>query len=127
MLQRTTSGLYSPSRWTNWRRGLLSGPTSLLLKYVAIAAIVTAIGCLYIWQTNNLRQIYRATSRLSVERIGLEQTNVNLVNQLAQWNTPRYVDERGEVEGYVTPPHSVVTTDEASGSLLAQSAPADAH
>ena len=128
MLQRATSGLYSPSRWTpgrwsNWRRGLVAGPTSVLLRYVAIAALLTAVGCLYLWQTNSLRQIQVATAALRSERAELEQANVNLVNQLALWNTPAYVEARSKAAGYVTTQSQLVISDPAIEPQLAQGVP----
>ena len=55
MLHRSTSApVWSPARWVNQRRGLLTGPTSNLLRYVMLAAILTAIGCAYLWQVNSL-------------------------------------------------------------------------
>ena len=103
MLQRATTGIYAPGRLVNWRRGLAAGPTSVLLRYLAVVAILTAIGCLYVWETNTLRQLQLGTARLRDARVGLEQTNVNLVNQLAQWNTPAYVDGRAQAGEYAAP------------------------
>jgi hypothetical protein len=126
MLQRATSGLYSPNRWANWRRdlvarGLLAGPASLLLKYVAVLALATVIGCLYLWQASHLRDLQMETARLRNQRITLEQANVNLVNQLALWNNPAYIDGRSKAEGY-QPPQSHITVDLEAKDTLAQSA-----
>jgi hypothetical protein len=119
MLQRAASGLYSPSRWVNWRRGLVTGPTSLLLKYVAILALVTAVGCLYLWQASSLRDMQVRTAELRTTRIELEQANVNLVNQLALWNNPAYVESRSKAGGY-TAPESYVLVDPEVKNTVAQ-------
>jgi hypothetical protein len=102
MLHRPTSvPIWSPSRRSNDRRGLLTGPTSNLLRYLVIAAILTAIGCAYLWQVNSLSTIYDHTRDLQGEAYRLEADNVVLAEQLAQWSTPAYVDSQSTDDGFV--------------------------
>jgi hypothetical protein len=109
MLHRPTPApAWAPARWLNQRRGLLTGPTSNLLRYVVIAAILTAIGCAYLWQVNSLSTIYDNTLVLQNESYQLEADNVILAEQLAQWSGPAYVDRRSTEDGFVTAPSRII-------------------
>ena len=111
MLHRPTSApLWSPARWRNQRSGLLTGPTSNLLRYVLLAAFLTAIGCAYLWQVNSLSTTYDNTLALQSEAYRLETQNVILAEQLAQWNSPAYVDKRSVEEGYVVAPYRTISS-----------------
>jgi len=79
----------------------LTSPTSNLLRYVLAAAILTAIGCAYLWQVNSLSDIHDKTVVLQREARQLETQNVTLAEQLAQWSTPAHVERRSADEGYV--------------------------
>lgn len=101
MLHRPTSApAWSPLRWLGGRRAL-TGPTSGLLRYVIIAALLTAIGCVYLWQVNSLTNLYEATRDLQADARQLEQDNWLLAEQLARWSSPSYVDRRSSEQGYV--------------------------
>jgi hypothetical protein len=101
MLDRPTSApVWSPVRWLTDRLGALTGPFSGLLRYVLIAAVLTAIGCLYLWQVNDLSTLHEKTLKLQSEARVLEQENVGLAQQLAQWNSPAYVEKRSAELGY---------------------------
>jgi hypothetical protein len=95
----TTSAL-APGRLTGWR-GLWAGPNSALLKYILIVGILAAVGCLYFVQMNNLTDIYQATLRLERQAQTLEQTNIDLARQWAQWNTPSYIEQKAAAGKYV--------------------------
>lgn len=102
MLHRPTSApAWSPVRRLAERLAALIGPTSGLLRYVLIAAALAAIGCLYLWQVNDLSTLHDKTVKLQWEARSLEQQNVVLAQQLAQWNSPAYVDQRSTEQGYV--------------------------
>lgn len=121
MLHRTTSApLWSPVRWVTGRLGALTGPSSGLLRYVAIAAVLTAIGCLYLWQVNDLSTLHYNTGQLQEQARRLEHDNVLLAEQLAQWNSPQYVDRRSTEQGYVVAPASTI---EAPTAALAPAEP----
>lgn len=105
MLHRLTSSpVWSPLRWLGGRRVALTGPMSSLLRYVLLAALLTAIGCVYLWQVNGLRAMYEATANLQVEARNLEQDNVLLAEQLARWSSPAYVDRLSTEQGYALAP-----------------------
>ena len=118
MLHRPTSApVWSPLRWLGDRRAALAGPFSGLLRYVIIAALLTAIGCVYLWQVNSLSNTYEATLKLEEQARDLEQQNWLLAEQLAQWSSPAYVDRLSAEQGYVVAP---VTTLTGSTMLAAQ-------
>jgi hypothetical protein len=126
MLQRPSSpSIWSPSRWLNERRGLLTGPISSLLRYVLIAAFLTAIGCVYLWQVNSVSTIYDKTILLQAEAARQEVVNVMLAEQLAQWSSPAYVDRRSTEEGYVQAPSRVIQAPIVGVSSALASSDAD--
>lgn len=102
MLHRSASApALSPVRRMAERLVALAGASSGLLRYVLIAAVLTAISCLYLWQVNDLSMLHEKTSALRREARTLEQQNVVLAEQLAQWNSPAYVAERSTAENYI--------------------------
>ncbi len=120
MLDRPTSTpVWSPVRSLTDRLGALTGPFSGLLRYVLIAAVLTAIGCLYLWQVNNLSTLHEETLKLQGQAKVLEQQNVGLAEQLAQWNSPAYVDKRSAELGYVAAPKRVIAAPSAQPVVAA--------
>ena len=62
MLDRSTSApAWSPVRRVTHRLWALTGLSSGLLRYVLIAAVLTAIGCVYLWQVNDLSTLHENT------------------------------------------------------------------
>jgi hypothetical protein len=109
MLHHPTSvQAWSPVRWLTGGRGLLTGPTSNLLRYLAIAAVLCAIGCTYLWQVNSLSTTYDQTIALQSEAYQLEAENVVLAEQFAQWSAPAYVDKRSREDGFVQAPSRTI-------------------
>lgn len=109
MLHRTTSApLWSPVRWVTGRLGALTGPSSGLLRYVLIAAVLAALGCVYLWQVNDLSTLHIKTGELQGQARRLEHDNVLLAEQLAKWNSPQYVDKRSTEQGYVAAPARII-------------------
>ena len=124
MLHRPTSApIWSPLRWLGERRAALAGPLSGLLRYVIIAALLTAVGIAYLWQVNSLSNTYDATLKLERQARDLEQQNWLLAEQLAQWSSPAYVDRLSAEQGYVAA--SVTTLSEPMiASVQPDAAPA---
>jgi predicted PurR-regulated permease PerM len=124
MLHRPTSApIWSPLRWLGERRAALAGPLSGLLRYVIIAALLTAVGIAYLWQVNSLSNTYDATLKLERQARDLEQQNWLLAEQLAQWSSPAYVDRLSAEQGYVAA--SVTTLSEPMiASVQPDTAPA---
>lgn len=110
MLHRPTSApVWSPLRWLGERRAALAGPLSGLLRYVIIAALLTAVGIAYLWQVNSLSYTYEATRKLEQQARDLEQQNWLLAEQLARWSSPAYVDRLSAEQGYVAASVSTVS------------------
>lgn len=117
MLHRPTSvPIWSPLHWLPLRRGVLRGPVATLLRYVAIAVILTVIGCAYLWQVNALSNLHDDTLRLQRLTARQEQENVILAAQLAQWNSPAYIAKRSAEEGYVEAPANIIQVAESASS-----------
>lgn len=123
MLHRPTSApIWSPLRWLGERRAALAGPLSGLLRYVIIAALLTAVGIAYLWQVNSLSNTYEATRTLEKQARDLEQQNWLLAEQLARWSSPSYVDRLSAEQGYVAA--SVITLSEPMIASVSNAAPA---
>ncbi len=123
MLHRPTSApIWSPLRWLGERRAALAGPLSGLLRYVIIAALLTAVGIAYLWQVNSLSNTYEATLKLEKQARDLEQQNWLLAEQLARWSSPAYVDRLSAEQGYVAA--SVTTLSEPMIASVSNAAPA---
>lgn len=104
MLQRITSTpTIAPGRPTSWRRGLLTGANSALLRYILIIAILCAVGCLYYLQMNRLSELHSGIIALNAQAHTLEQRNVELARQWARWNTPSYIEAQADAAGYAAP------------------------
>jgi hypothetical protein len=110
MLNRPTAAPgWSPARRLTQRLGALTGPSSTLLRFVLVAAMLAAVACVYLWQVNELSNIHDATDALQLKARQLEEKNVALAEQLAQWSAPDYVDKLSTERGYVAAPQHVIT------------------
>lgn len=128
MLHRPTSApTWSPVRRLAGRLSALAGPTSGLLRYMLIAAFLAAISCLYLWQVNDLSTLHDNTLELRAEARVLEQQNVILAQQLAQWNSPAYVDQRSTEQGYVVVSRRLIQPPAEGAVATAPVEPADTH
>lgn len=108
MLHRTTStSAWWPGRWPAWQRGVRTGLNSALVRYLLILVAVCALGCVYLWEANNLSQLYGEISRKERQIYMLEAENIRLAEQSAQWNAPGHVEQRMRAEGFVNA-HSVI-------------------
>jgi hypothetical protein len=95
MLNRAVSSpAWTPGRWAEWRRGLSTRQAAILLRYVLVVAVLSAMGCLYVWQVNTISIISDETLKLEGQAEDIEAANVLLMQQLAQWESPAYIDQR---------------------------------
>jgi hypothetical protein len=85
---------------------------------VLIAAALCAVGCLYLWQVNDLSTLHERTLELQSRARGLEQQNVMLAEQLAQWNSPDYVDKLSTKQGYVVAVKRTIEAPDAAGPAV---------
>jgi hypothetical protein len=92
---------YLPDRWSAGWRAALSGPFTLLLRYVLVLIVLCAIGCLYLWQASDISQLNKQTQRVLYEARNVEATNASLMTQFAQWNGPAYIERQADALGLV--------------------------
>jgi hypothetical protein len=125
MLQRiTTTPPAAPGRLIGWRRGLRTGASSALLRYISVLAVLCAVGCLYFFQMSRLSDLHRDIVRLGEQAEVLEQGNIELTRQWARWNTPSYIEAQAEAGGYAVPAAVIrVQPPTVSSGTLAASAP----
>jgi len=125
MLQRiTTTPPAAPGRLAGWRRGLLTGANSALLRYILIIAVICAVGCLYFFQMSRLSDLHREIIALGEQAEILEQKNIELTRQWARWNTPSYIEAQAEAGGYTVPAAVIrVAPQPVAGPVLAAGAP----
>jgi hypothetical protein len=125
MLQRiTTTPPAAPGRLVGWRRGLLTGASSALLRYISIMALLCAVGCLYFFQMSRLSDLHREIIGLNEQAEVLEQGNIELTRQWARWNTPSYIEAQAEAGGYAVPTAVIrVQPPTATNEALAATAP----
>ncbi len=103
MLHRSTSttSAWWPGLGGAWQRNLRSGLSSALAGYLLILAIFCTLGCVYLWEANNISQLYSELDQLERRLLTLEVENIRLVQQSAQWNAPSHVEQRMRAEGFV--------------------------
>jgi hypothetical protein len=87
-----------------------------------IAAILAAIGCVYLWQVNDLSTLHDNTLKLRAEARVLEQDNVILAEQLAKWSSPAYVDKLSVEAGYMVASPRTIEAPAASTVAIASTA-----
>ncbi len=77
-----------------WRQELLTGQAAWLPRLVALLITGCALMSLYLWQASTISTMQTQTLRLRYEIAALERENVALMLQVAQWNSPGYIDEK---------------------------------
>lgn len=105
----------APGRWTAWQRGLSTKQAAILLRYVLVVAVLSAVGCLYLWQINTIATISAETLELEKKAVEIEAANTVLMQQLARWESPPYIDQRTRALGMAPAgPPVVVQVPEAA-------------
>jgi hypothetical protein len=100
MLNKAVSSpTWTPSQRFSWRRILSRKETVILLRYVLVVMVLCAVGCLYLWQVNSIKNISDQTIALQSQAGDLEAANTSLMLQLAQWQSPAYIDRRARERG----------------------------
>ena len=76
MLNRAVSSpTWTPSRWTDWRSGLSARQAALVRRYVLLVVILSALGCLYLWQVNVITDLRQETWKMHAETEEIEGAN----------------------------------------------------
>ncbi|MCX7707848.1 MAG: septum formation initiator family protein [Anaerolineae bacterium] len=104
MLNRTVSSPISwpLARWRLWQRSLHAEIN--LARYLLFVLVICALACVYYWQASEMRKLQEETAALEEKAYLLEQENIRLAGQLAQWSSPAYVEKRMREEGYIPAP-----------------------
>jgi hypothetical protein len=101
MLNRTISSpTWTPSRWSDWRRGLSDRQAAMVGRYVLMVAVLSALGCIYLWQVNLITELRQRTGETLDQLTELEAANVSLMQQLAQWESPSHIDQAARAAGW---------------------------
>ena len=94
MLNRAVSSpTWTPSRWADWRRGLSDRQAAMVRRYVLMVAVLSALGCIYLWQVNLITELRQKTGKTLDQITELEGVNASLMQQLAQWESPSHIDQ----------------------------------
>ncbi len=100
MLRTTTSGTLAPSRWADRRSSLFARQAAMARRYVFLVVILSALGCLYLWQVNMITDLRVQTQDLREQAKGIEGGNADLMQQLAQWESPAYIEQQALAAGW---------------------------
>ena len=52
MLRTASTETLAPSRWSDRRNSLSARQAAMVRRYVFLVVILSALGCLYLWQVN---------------------------------------------------------------------------
>ena len=118
MLNRAISSpTWAPSR-------LSAGQAALVRRYVLIVIILSALGCIYLWQVNVITDLRQRTAVIRAETVDVEGANSVLMQQLARWESPSRIEQAANAAGWRrvdTPTYvQVSSSDEALTSNIQQ-------
>jgi hypothetical protein len=125
MLNRTISSpTWTPSRWTDLRGGLSDRQAAMVRRYVLMVIILSALGCIYLWQVNVITDLRQRTWIMRDQTVEIEGTNAVLMQQLARWESPSRIEQAASAAGWRrvgTPTYvQVPSPDEALTSNIQQ-------
>ena len=94
MLNRTVSSpTWTPNRWTDFRGGLSDRQAAMVRRYVLMVVILSALGCIYLWQVNVITDLRQRTAAMRAQTVEVEAANSVLMQQLARWESPIWIAE----------------------------------
>jgi hypothetical protein len=101
MLNRAISSpTWTPSRWSDWRRGLSDSQAAMVRRYVLIVIVLSTLGCIYLWQLNVITELRQSTWAMLDQTEEIEGANATLMVQLAQWESPSHIDQAATAAGW---------------------------
>jgi hypothetical protein len=101
MLNQTVSSpTWTPDRRTDWRSGLSDRQAALVRRYVLLVVILSALGCVYLWQINVITDLRQRTWKMHADTQEIEGMNAVLMQQLAQWESPSHIDQAARAAGW---------------------------
>ena len=72
---------------------------STLLRFLGILVAISFLTSLYVWQASTISELDHQTAIINAQNAQLEQTTVELMLELAQWEGPSYIDKTTVVLG----------------------------
>jgi len=125
MLNRNISSpTWTPSRWTDLRGGLSDRQAAMVRRYVLMVVILSALGCIYLWQVNVMTDLRQRTTAMRDQTVEVEGANSVLMQQLARWESPSRIEQAANAAGWRrvdTPTYvQVSSSDEALTSNIQQ-------
>jgi hypothetical protein len=125
MLNRTVSTqTWTPNRWTDLRGGLSDRQAARVRRYVLMVVILSALGCIYLWQVNAITDLRQRTWRMRAQTVEVEGANSVLMQKLARWESPSRIEQAASAAGWrrvATPTYvQVPSSNEALTSTIQQ-------
>jgi len=79
MLNRNISSpTWTPNRWTDLRGGLSDRQAARVRRYVLMVVILSALGCIYLWQVNVITDLRQKTWRMRAETAEIEGFTIRI-------------------------------------------------
>jgi hypothetical protein len=101
MLNRAVSSpTWTPNRWTDVHRGLSDRQAALVRRYVLLVVILSALGCVYLWQVNVITELRQKTWAMRDQIVEVEGSNAVLMLQLARWESPSHIELAANAAGW---------------------------
>lgn len=101
MLNRAVSSpTWTPNRWTDLRGGLSDRQAARVRRYVLMVVILSALGCIYLWQVNVITDLRQKTWRMRAQTVEVEAANSVLMQQLARWQSPSRIEQAATAAGW---------------------------
>jgi len=101
MLNRAVSSpTWTPNRWTDLRGGLSDRQAARVRRYVLMVVILSALGCIYLWQVNVITDLRQKTWRMRAQTVEVEAANSVLMQQLARWQSPSHIEQAATAAGW---------------------------
>lgn len=98
--QSISSPTWTPSRRSDWRRGLSDRQAAIVRRYVLVVVVLSALGCIYLWQINGITDLRQKTLDMRAQTEEIEGANAMLMERLARWEAPSRIDEAATAAGW---------------------------
>jgi cell division protein FtsL len=100
-------------------------PTSELVRFILVLAVVCGLTCVYVWQTSTITDIRDETVALQEKLDDLEQDNLELTLQLTPLEDPAYIEAEADKLGLASD-RSAIVVEAASVPPPAENQPTTA-
>jgi len=102
MLNQTVSSpTWTPNRRTDWRGGLSDRQAAMVRRYVLLVVILSALGCIYLWQVNVITHLRQETWKMHLRTVEIEGSNAVLMEKLARWESPSRIEQAASAAGWL--------------------------